>query len=362
MRTTRLGRWSPVAVAGTVLLLVAACGGGSDASDDAAAASGTKKPLTEKQMVAAANKEGEVTFYTSLSEEDVPKVEAGFNKVYPGIKLVVLRQSSDQIPAKVLTEQQAGKYNADVVSGPPPHMPALINAGGMQPYDPPDMAPIPSSLKTPKGYPGVYNIVVKTIGWNPVALKKNNLPTPTTWEDFTKPEWKGKFSIASNTIDMYSSMISYMGHDKALELLQAIGKNEPRLVESQTQAATEVQAGEPVATLSALGHTSAQLKADTPDRFDFAMTNPVLTTTTLIGLVKNAPHPNAAKLFINWMVSKPGQEVVVSTHRTSLRDDVENNTTIWNPEKWTPAFAAADTGVEEYAQLQEEYETALGVR
>ncbi len=118
--------------AGTLLL--AACGTSAAAPDGTAAAAA--KPQTEAQLKAAAEKEGQVNWYTTFASDDVQPMVAAFNKIYPKIKVNALRLSADQIPHRIITEQRGGKYNADVVSGDSPQVAQLIHAGAMQPYMP----------------------------------------------------------------------------------------------------------------------------------------------------------------------------------------------------------------------------------
>jgi iron(III) transport system substrate-binding protein len=128
MKMARPGRLTLAPAAMVVLLTVAACGsGGSNAS------STSSKPQTEQQLLAAANGEGTVVWYTTFSDSDVPPMIAAFNKQYPKIKIEPLRLSADKLPARIITEQRAGKYNADVVSGESVYVSQLINVHALAP-------------------------------------------------------------------------------------------------------------------------------------------------------------------------------------------------------------------------------------
>ncbi len=363
MRTVCVRRWSLASATGVALLLIAACSSSGGSSSSSGAAQTSKSPSAQAQQpnLAAANKEGELVWYTSLSGTDTPKITAAFNKVYPKIKITVLRLDSDQIPAKISLEQKAGEYNADVVTGPPPYIPALITSGALAPYDPPGAAALPKGLSMPAGYSGVYDVTTTVIAYNPTALKAHHLTTPTTWADLTKPQWKGQFSMSTDGIDLYQELIAEMGHTKALSLIQAMGKNSPRLASSHTQALMQVEAGEPIATAAAYGYNAAKAKKATPSQIDFVNTTPLPANVTLIDLVKNAPHPDAAKVFIDWMVSKAGQDAVVGlTNRTSLLPGTGNDPTVWNPSRWPIAWANPTVSAAEYTQLDNEYLKAIG--
>lgn len=367
MRVVRLGGRSLASIAAAVLLLTlaAACGQSSNAgSGSNNAGSGTSSsptPETGQQLAAAANKEGTLVWYTSFSSKDVAPIIAAFNKDYPKIKVQPLRLSADQLPARIITEQKGGKYNADVIVGTSVYVSQLIYANALTPYSPPDEAPLPAGLKLPTGYPGVVYANTTVIAYNPSALKAHNMQPPKTLQDLTKPQWKGKFSIDPGAVNLYQALIASMGHDKALALIKALGNNNPRFVTSHTLALTQVQAGEPMATATAYGYKAAKLAKKTPSQLTFVNTNPLPTSLDLIDLAKNAPHPAAAKLFMDWMVSKTGQQADLTlTNHVSLRPDVSNDPTVWDPAKWQPAWVAAVSSAE-YNKDVKEYQQALHV-
>jgi iron(III) transport system substrate-binding protein len=155
-------------------------------------------------------------------------------------------------------------------------------------------------------------------------------------------------------------MVRDIGHDKALALLKGLGDNNPVFVESHTQALTQVQAGEPAAAATAYGYKAASLKKKTPTQVEFVNSNPLPSSLTLIDLVKNAPHPAAARLFEDWVVSKQGQTAVVSiTNHTSIRIDVENDPAVWDEKEWRPAWGAPNLSSQRYNQELDEMKSAL---
>lgn len=350
-----------VAIGGalTLALGLAACGGGSGASADQASYNAMKPA----QLAKAAAEEGTVTWYTTFASDDVTPVLAAFNKTYPKIKVNVLRLSADQIPPRIMTEQKAQTYDADVVSGDSPQVAQLISNQALQPFTPPDAPRLPAGLTLPKGYEGVVYALTTAIVYNPAALKQQGLSVPESWEDLTKPEWRGKFSIDPAAINWYDPMIQIMGHDKALGLLKKLGQNDPVAVESHTQAITDVQSGEPIATATGYGYKAAQLADKTPDRVAFMNADPMPVSLNLVDVVKNAPHPAAARLLDDWLVSKAGQEAIVAqTKQTSIRSDVKNDATVWSPSRWKPAFGQPMMKAADYNSDLSEYQAALGVQ
>lgn len=342
-----------------MVVSLAACsssGGGGSSSDQAAKYNG----MSDAQLASAAAKEGSVTWYTTFSDDDVQPTIKAFNKAYPKVKIEALRLSADQIPPRVITEQKGGKYNADVISGDSPQVAQLIQAGAMQPYTPKDQAPLPSGLTLKKGYEGVVYINTTVIAYNPTVLKQDNLPAPTDWQELAKPIYKGKFSVDPTAVNWYDSLVKSMGHDKALSTLKGLGANKPVFVESHTDALTDVQSGEPPIAATAYGYKAADMLKDDATTMAFTNDNPLSASLNLVDLVKNAPHPAAARLFEDWLVSKAGQQAIVDlTNHTSVRSDVNNDPKVWDPTNWKPAYGDPNLSGEAYNQEQTELKSAL---
>jgi iron(III) transport system substrate-binding protein len=340
-------------------LLLAACG--TSAATPPGVAPAAVQAKSEAQLKPAAEKEGQVNWYTTFASDDVSDMVAAFNKAYPKIKINALRLSADQLPTRIITEQRGGEFNADVVSGDSPQVDQLINAGAMQPYCPPDQQPLPAGQTLPKGYCGNAYVVTTTIAYNPDALHRAGLTAPTSFTDLTLPQWRGRFSVDPSAVNFYVALVAQLGHDKALELLKRLGANQPKLVSSHTLALTQVEAGEPIATATAYGYKSASEKRKNPGQLEFVNPKPLPTSFTPIDVVRNAPHPSAAELFVDWMVSRPGQQAIVdTTNHTSLRTDVHNDATVWNPSEWPPAWGAASITSDQYNQYAGELKQALG--
>jgi iron(III) transport system substrate-binding protein len=349
-----------VAAVAAGAILLAACGTSSPAAGGTPAADASK-PQTEAQLKSAAEQEGQVNWYTTFAADDITDMVAAFNKVYPKIKVNALRLSADQLPTKVITEQRGREFNADVVSGDSPQLDELINEGAMQPYCAPDEQALPSGQTLPKGYCGNVYVLTTIIAYNPKAVQRLGLQPPTSYPDLTKPQWRGQFSFDPGSVNFYESLIQQMGHAQALQLIQALGRNQPKLVSSHTLALTQVEAGEPAATATAYGYKSASEIRKKGGSLQFVNTNPLPTSFTLIDIVKNAPHLSAAKLFTDWMVSQEGQQAIVdTTNHTSLRTDVKNDPTVWDPAKWPPAYGPGDITSTQYNQYVNELKQAVG--
>lgn len=325
----------PLSALGLAVSL-AACGSSSTSNNTSSA---VPSSTSTANLAANANSEGQLNWYTTFASSDVQPIIAAFNKAYPKIKVNALRLSASQIPPKIITEQRGHQFTADIVSGDSPQIAQLIQANALQPYTSPNETPLPQGLSLQAGFQTVVYAVTTVVAWNPTVVKQQGLPVPTGIQTFTNPAWKGKFSIDPSAVNWYDSLIKIMGHQKALALVQKLGDNDPVLVESHTEALTDVQAGEPAGAVTAYGYKASSMEKKTPAEVTFLNPNPLPSSLNLIDIVANAPHPAAARVFVNWMVSQAGQTAVIDqTNHTSIRSDVTNDPKVWDPAKWTPAW------------------------
>jgi iron(III) transport system substrate-binding protein len=339
-----------------LIALLAACAGPAVTTTTAVAPA--QQP---EQLLAGARQEGSVLWYTTFADDDVNDVIAAFEKDYPGVEVDALRLSADKLPTRLVTEQRGGKFNADVITADSEPVYQLIQVGTLAPYRVPETPALPEQLQDlPDGYRNVVYVNTSAIAYNPQALEAGHLSVPRSIEDLTSPAWRSRFSIDPNAINWYEGLISAMGHDKALALVKALGDNDPRLAESHTQSLTDVQAGEPVAAINAYGYKAASLAKETPERMAFSNTDPLPSAGVLAELAKNAPHPAAAKLFIDWIMSNDGQQEVVDvSNHVSLSESAQNDASVWNPSYWTPAWSTPVISADTYDHLLEEYQEAL---
>ncbi|WP_037577981.1 ABC transporter substrate-binding protein [Phaeacidiphilus oryzae] len=347
------------ALAGVLLLAgLSACAGAASATGVDARPQPARSPA---QLLPEARKEGSVVWYTTFADDDVNHMIAAFQKTYPGIRVKALRLSADQLPTRLVTEQRGGKYTADVISADCEPVYQLIKVGTLAPYAAPQQMALPPQLRDlPDGYRNVVYVLTSTIAYNPEAVRKAGLQPPTSLQDLTKPQWRGRFSIDPSAINWYESLISSMGHAAALHLVEELGNNDPQLVESHTQSLTQVQSGEPAASVNAYGYKASALSKKTPTRMAFSNTDPLPSAAALAELANRAPHQAAAELFLDWIMSPAGQRIVVQvTNHTVLGETAADDKSVWNPAKWKPAWSLPVITADTYNRYLTEYQKAL---
>ena len=266
----------------------------------------------QKLLVEGAKKEGKVMFYTALIVDQVVRpLKAEFEKEYPFLKVEYFRGNSERVAQKTLLEYQANRHDVDLLSGSTATS-MVQQAGFMQRFYSPHLAEYPAELKDEKGYWGSTNVYFMTLGYNTKNVKPNEVPK--TYEDLLNPRWKGQMmwstSRGSGAPQFIGNIILTMGEEKGKAYLQKLrGQNIAKSTASARQILDLVIAGEyPIAIQMFNHHAYISKKAGAP--VDWQPLEPVTATINTVGLLKNAPHPYTAMLFMDFLLSKRGQKVV----------------------------------------------------
>jgi iron(III) transport system substrate-binding protein len=309
------------------------------------------------QMLSAAQREGTVVWYTSVDTQALNAIVQRFEQTHPGITLQVLRAGANQIPPRVLTEQTAGKFNADLISSDLLAADQLVTAGALQPYRASGLAKFVKGSYDPRGYwVSIYDATT-VLAWNPQRLKADGLQPPKSLADLAKPEWRGKIGIDTSAYNWYQGVLQTQ--PRATDLLKKIAANRPVLTDGHTVTVTELEAGEFDVTPTAYGYmVSHEQELGRP--VDFLNPKPLIVDPAPLALAKNAPHPNAARVLIEWLTSKEGQEFILQvSNRPSPRVDVKNPPRVFDPSQ--PYHMAEPLDQAEYNRLVTQYRALWGI-
>jgi iron(III) transport system substrate-binding protein len=270
-----------------------------------------KSSNREKILIEGAKKEGKVNFYTGLIVDQVVRpVKDAFEKEYPFLQVEFFRGNSERIAQKVLTEYQAKRYEVDIVSGSAATT-MVQRAGYMQRFYSPHIAEYPPELKDAKGFWGSTNVYFMTLGYNTRSVKPSELPK--TYEDLLNPRWKGQAmwstSRGSGAPQFIGNILVTMGQEAGKAYLQKLKQqNVAKSTASARQILDLVIAGEYPMAIQIFNH-HAYISKGAGAPVEWQPLEPVTATNNTVGVAKNAPHPHAAMLFLDFMLSRKGQRV-----------------------------------------------------
>jgi len=266
------------------------------------------KPDREKVLYEGAKKEGRLMWYTSLTggpNSDAPKV---FAAKYPGVQLEVYRGDSEAIIQRVLQEAQAKRFLVDTIETTFPVLKVMQEYKLLAPYFSPHLAQYPDEAKE-KGEKGLVFWATDRESYIGLAYNTNSVQgsaVPKSFEDLLNPELKGKIGFA--TTDTGARVIAAMLKSKGPEFVQKLKSQQIALHGVSGRAILDmVISGElGVSPTVFLSHSRVSIKKGAPIKW-VAM-DLVPTNAGGVAVPANAPHPHAALLFGDFLISPEGQK------------------------------------------------------
>jgi iron(III) transport system substrate-binding protein len=267
-------------------------------------------PDRQNILEQGAREEGQVLLYTSLVVQQAAEpIKAAFEARYPFLKLDFFRANSSQLVQRVLAENRARANKSDVViagAGP-----ALAATGFTEPFASPVLAAYPKDHIGPEGSYAATRFSYQGIGYNTRLVPAGE--APETYQDLLDAKWRGKM-VWSNSQDtgapfFITQVRQIMGEDKALDYLKALGQQNIAVQSASLRSILDqVIAGEYAVGISMAMHHIAISKAKGAP-VGGTMPDPVMARAESIVLLKNAPHPYAAMLLVDFVLSEGGQKV-----------------------------------------------------
>jgi len=271
-------------------------------------------------LVDAARKEREVFWYTAMNTPDAAPLRKRFQEKYPGLNLTILRQPGEKIRTRILTEMRAGKFLWDVVSFNHLDMDALSQEGLLAAYASPETrSGFPAGSVDPEGRWAAIYVRQYVIGYNTRSVPQAE--APKSWEDLLLPRWKEKFAMDEGDIEWYAAMLDYLGADKGPAFMRSLARQNPQFRRGHSLLARLLIAGDfPLALVHAAEMDEAR-RAGAP--VDWVRTlDPVITSPSQVAVSARAPHPNAARLLVDLLLSAEGQALIRDRGRVPARNDV----------------------------------------
>jgi iron(III) transport system substrate-binding protein len=261
----------------------------------------------QQRLVDGAKKEGSLLFYTTTPSEYVNQLIAPFEEKY-GIKVNVWRARSELILERTLNEARAGKSAADVIASIAPPMEALRRENLLQevisPYQK-DL--IPSAAPAHHQWVSTLQYVLVQ-AYNTDKIKKSELPR--TYRDLLAPQWKGKLGIEGSDHEWITAVIDDMGEAEGEEFFRKLVAGNGLSIRSGHPLLTNlVASGEVPLALTVYQYSAAQAKAKGAP-IDWFAIEPAVTIADAMGIPKKAPHPYAALLFYDYMISPDAQRIL----------------------------------------------------
>jgi iron(III) transport system substrate-binding protein len=261
-------------------------------------------------LVQAARKEGSVVWYTSVALPTATSIAQAFKEKYTGIDVAVHRTGSERVLQRFMQEAAAGIKNADLLdTSDAGHFELLKGKGMLLKFTPQGVAGFPDGFKDKAGFYYGMRSTLSVMAHNPKILPEND--APKTWKDLLNPRWSGKLVTAHPG---YSGII--VTHVLALvnlygwDYFRDLAKNKLHIVQSALDPAGIVASGErPVGVNGAEYFYYRTQKRGNPIKIIYPKEGIPLIVSP-VAISKDAPHPNVARLFTEFIFAKESQQLL----------------------------------------------------
>lgn len=272
--------------------------------------------------MAAAKKEGTVSWYTSTPIEAAQKIAKMFEE-QTGIKVQLFRSGGSAVVRRFQQEAEAGRMNADVLTtSDPAATEAMVKKDYFVAFRPKNFDKVPAEAKHPEGYYiaqrlNALGIEVRTDKVAPADL-------PRTWTDLTHPKYKGKMVMPDPSFTALQLMaVGTLSRKYGWEFYQKLKANDIMIVQGHQQVADTLKRGERVIAAESLdSYTYDDRKAGHPVQTIFPADG-AFGIPSPTAVVKGSPNPNAAKAFAEFMISDAVQQMFPEEGIYAARSDIK---------------------------------------
>lgn len=284
--------------------LLAACGGAADTDTGTAAETGGDATAAGDEAAPAADEEAAVVYYSTRPEEGLAPLEEAFEAAHPEIDLQIIRASSSDTVARLLTEASASQQQADLTELNALPMAELADAGILAALPESILEGLPDVAVDPEGRFAGTRYFGHMIPYNPETVPEAEYPE--SHESFLEPYWRGNFLVGANDVEWAYQVFAARGEEEGRAFLEQIAAQEPQIRDEGRGA---------IAELVAIGQVQA---ADMT--LDYHVTNrqedglpiagvpfdPPLLNIDWIATFEGAPHPQSTVVFLEWLYSAEG--------------------------------------------------------
>lgn len=305
----------------------------------------SSSPATEAELIEGAKQEGEFSYYTNLNVGESRPLLDAFEEKYPFIKAKLIRVGGTALAARILTEHRAGQNLWDAAGALLLYAQEILKVGLVAPYDSPERKFYRDEFKDKEGLWTAIVLNTSVMVYNTQTLKPEEYPK--TYDDLLHPRFKGgKISMDTQLYEWFEGQLRIRGEEQGMEFMRKLAAQDPVFRRGRTAQAQAVIAGELPVAVEVYGHRAQEFKgAGAP--LDWVAVEPVLIHPIGNLINKNAPHPNAARLFTDFVLSKEGQEKLRDEGRIPARSDVALDPPELLDKDWKVDIVGLESNIEE---------------
>jgi iron(III) transport system substrate-binding protein len=254
----------------------------------------------EQHLIEGGKREGVLTMYSNAPTDDNAALVGAFEKKY-GIKVNLYRASSEDIRQRALAEAGAKRFDVDFILNNGPAMEAMVGEKLLQEVKSPYLAGVMARAIPPHREWVGFCLNVLVQAYNTDLIKRAELPK--SYSDLRDPRWKGRIAIEADDSDWFAGLMGQLGEDAGVKLFREIAVgNGFSARKGHTLLTNLVAAGEAPLALTVFNYTAEQLKKRGAP-IDWFVIEPLISMPNSVAVARMAPHPSAAVLMFDFMMS-----------------------------------------------------------
>jgi len=268
-----------------------------------------------------ARREGEVVWYAAMGSDRAQELIKSFESKYPFLKVRFQPGGASRQLEQLLVEHRTKKHRADIINTRRSFVGVLAKSGAVARYRTPLRSALRDGFSDKEGFVNAIYAQPRVFLFNSRMIARDK--APKSFDDLLDPQWKDRMGLDTTDYDWLSSLIDYHGRGRALEYAGKLARQQLNMRRGPTLLAQLAVAGEFPIVIDAFPEEVLQMKnARAP--VDFVLSEPFVPvkTPTTISIAAGAPHAHAAALWVDFLLSKPGQEIMASQGRWVSRKDV----------------------------------------
>ena len=272
----------------------------------------------EKKLLEGAKKEGEMVWYTNSGIENATRYIQGFKKKYPSINANFWRSKTRQVTQRIVAEANAGKHLVDVIKPSTDLLPILLERNLIGKYDTPLRAIYPAHAKSP--FYTNMNYAFRVFAFNP--RKVNAKDAPKSWDDLLLPRWKNEILFDESSLEEVMAMLAAWGKERTVNYLNKLTQQNLMIRVGRDTTTQMMMAGEGNLAVTTYAYNNEGLRAANAP-VDWVAEDLIPALIYPLTLARNAPHPHAAALFYDYLISEEGQRLIAREGRVVAHPKVE---------------------------------------
>ena len=289
--------------------------------------------VLDMELVEGAKKEKKLVFYSTIDLPQTIEVVHAFAQKYPFLELELHPLEAEALVRKIQDEARSGMSTWDVLLGGGGSFQPLLEANLVVSYHSPQREAVSDALNDSEGYWSGYYINPYVLGYSTTLVKEEKIPK--SYDELLEPRWKGnRIAIDSTAHGLLRGLGAAWGKDKAVAYLKRLADQQPVMGRVSITAVDSLHTGN-VSMVIARAPVIQGYKKKLRSPIDWIPLEPTVAQIDAVMLSAQSPHPNAARLFVDFVLSKEGQSDLAGVQQIPVRRDMEpRSTSVFRSHRW----------------------------